>query len=644
MVELIINNKLIELPKSASVKYTKQISDIFDIANVAVSYTNTFEFEKTPANTQAMQFLGISGDRSNVPYQRNIVALKVDGFDLISEGWFIPTNTEDNYKGAVYDGMIDFFKAIENKTIGSDLDLKNFNHEKLVSTVAASFTNEYYNYIIGDYGGKNLYLEGINIDYQAPSFSVRKLWELIFSTFGFNCDYTNLGYIDGLYITYPKDTSEGQDNELIFTGVKNAYITNQYSVVGGIAEPTSEYNWDSTTIIEGSVQTDNWSFVCPETTSYFIELSIEQYAIFRRPNYKNENVATRIDVLKNGIIAGSILSDYSANFDGSERTLEFNITCSEGDVINIKTSIPASLSFRGRNYRLLEFRLNSLNFNIYKTDLGTTNLENEFKDFLIKDFIKEILWRTALTPVYNKITNTVEFRTIESRIDFANAQDLSDYFVRRTNESYTNGYGQKNIFALKKNDDTDLTGDGYLYVPNKNIDDEKILANSKIYAPDKKIVTDKWFSIKSNQYKIWQLEVKEDENFAPDTTRISYKGLSGRFYFIRKQIQTLSDGSDYKLISEKLNDEIEVPWIPVAINTNTLFEEAIYNSYSEYQKIFDNFRIHNVDLALSVDGFNALDLTRPIYIKQENAYYICNKVPFEEGQNSNAEFIKINNL
>lgn len=643
MVELIINNNLIDLPKSTNIKFTKQISDIFDIANVAVSYTTSFEFEFTPANTQAMQFLGIPGDRSYVPYQRNSARLKVDGFDLISDGWFIPLSTKENYKGNIYDGMIDFFKAIENKTIGRDLDLSNFNHEKLVSTVAASFTNEYYNYIIGDYGGKNVYLEGINIDYQAPSFSVRKLWELIFSTFGFNCDYTNLSYIDGLYITYPKDTAEGQVNELIFTGIKNAYITNQYTVNAGIGEPSSQYNWNSTIIEEGSLQPDNWRYNIPETNSYFFELSIEQYAIFRRPQYKNENVATRIDILKNGVIVGSILSDYEANFDGSERNIEFNLSCDVGDVISVRTYVPASLSFRGRDYRLLEFRLNILTFNISKTDLGTTNLENEFKDFGIKDFIKEILWRTALTPVFNKNTNTVEFKTISSRISFSNAQNLSDYFVSRDGgETYTNGYAQKNIFALKRNDDTDLTGDGYLYVPNKNIDDEKTLANSKIYAPDKKLVTEAFFSIKSNQYKIWQFEITQDN--ATEESVIKYKGLSGRFYFIRKQIQTLSDGSDYKLISEKLNDEIEVPWIPVAINTDTLFEESIYNYYAEYQKIFDNFRIHNVNLALSVDGFNAFDLTRPVYIKQENAYYICNKISFQEGENSTAEFIKINNL
>lgn len=645
MVELIINNNLIELPKSASVKYTKQISDIFDIANVAVSFTNTFEFEKTPANTQAMQFLGIPGDRSLVPYQKNNVALKVDGFDLISEGWFIPTNTNDNYKGAVYDGMIDFFKAIENKTIGKDLDLTNFNHDKLISTVIESFSNEYYTYIIGDYGGKNIYLEGINIDYQAPSFSVRKLWELIFSTFGFNCDYANLSYIDGLYITYPKDIYEGQTDELITDLEKGPYSSFEINRVAGVAQPTQFYFWDTSVISEGNL-VENWKFIIPETNSYNFDFKIEMYVVYRRSVAAGpftKNIDPEIGIYKNGVRVGSLLSSFTVYPEvGDERSLNFNLACDQGDTIEIKIAAPDNIIDQ-RSYKIWQWRHNKTSFKIAKTNLGTTRLENEFKDFLIKDFFKEILWRTGLTPVYNKLSNTVEFKTIESRIDFSNAQDLSDYYVKRTNEIYTNGYAQKNIFSFKKDDDTDFTGDGYLYVPNKNIEDEKELAKSKIYAPDKKIVTENFYSIKSNQYKIWAPEIKEDENVSPSPI-INYKGLSGRFYFIRKQTQTLPDESTYKLISEKLNDEAEVYSIPVAINTNTLFEESIYNYYSEYQKIFDNFRIHNVDLALSIDGFNAFDLTRPIYIKQENAYYICNKISFQEGENSNAEFIKINNL
>lgn len=632
----------IELPKGTNIKYTKQISDIFDLANVSCSFTNSFEFPFTPRNTQAMQQLGISGDSSNIPYIKNDAILKSNGFDLISKGWFNVASTDDNYKGSVINGMIDFFKAIENKTMGKDLNLSDFNHDKLISTVVNSFTNDYYKYIVADYGGKNLYNEGINIDYQAPSFSVRKLWELIFSTFNFNCDYTNLDYIEDLWITYPKDVFEGQMDELVASLVKGFYVSQLINLVAGVAQPTQAYSWDTSTISEGSL-IDNWKYVIPETTSYNFDLKIAMYVKYRRPGYKNENIDPEVHILKNGISVGAILSPFTTYPEvGDERTLNFNLTCDQGDIIEVRIYAPANQTFRGRSYRCYEWHHDHTFLDISKTDLGTVRLENELKDFLIKDFIKEILWRTGLTPIYEYETNTVKFITLNSRLDFDNAQDLSNSFVKRGPETYQNDYAQKNVFALKKNDDTDLTGDGYLYVYNRNLEDEKTLVNSKIYAPDKKIVTDNWFEIKTNQYKIWQLEIKEDENFDPEA-RINYKGLSGRFYFIRKILQDRW-GLGYTFTSQKLNDAQDVDQIYTAINTNTLFEEAIYNNYAEYQKIFTNFRIHNIELVLTENDFIGLDLTKPVFFKQENAYYICNKIPYEEGSNSTGEFIKINKL
>jgi len=638
MVELIINGNQIELPASTNIKYTKQISDIFDLAQVTCSSTNSFEFEKSPKNSQAMQQLGISGDSSQVPYIKNNAQLKVNGFDLVSQGWFNVSGTDSNYKGSILNGMVDFFKAIENKTMGKDLDLSNFNHEKLLTTVVDSFTNDYYKYIIADYGGKVLFEDGINIDYLAPSFSVRKLWELIFSTFNFNCDYTNLSYLDGLYITYPKEVSQGQVNETVATLIRNFFASQSIVHSGGNSYWGIDLRqWNSSTIIEGSL-IDNWKYMIPETTSYNFDLTSEMYVIYRRPSKANRNTNPRVDILKNGVVIGSILSDFITDVAGigDERLLNFNLQCNAGDIIEMVVSAPDGLQINGNFYRSYEWRHNNTNFVISKTDLGTTILENELKDFLIKDFIKEQLWRTGLTPILNKETNTVEFITLDSRIDFDNAQDLSHTFIERTGEIYTNDYAQKNIFKLKNNVDTDNQGDGFLYVPNKNIDDEKIIAQSKIYAPDKKIVTEFINGVTTNQYKIWEAEPKDNNG----VVEINYKGLSGRFYFIRY----FDQAGSFKIISEILNDETVVSSIPVGINTNTLFEEAVYNNYSEYQKIFINFRVHNISMALTENDFVGLDLTKPVFFKQENAYYICNKVPFAESEKSIGEFVKINKV
>jgi hypothetical protein len=644
MVELIINDIAIELPEGTEIKYTKQISDIFDIAKTAVSFTNSFEFDKTPENTQAMQQLGISGDTSNVPYQKNTTQLKVDGFDLVSQGWFNVLGTNQRYKGSILDGMVDFFRAIENKTMGNDLDLSNFEHQKTMENVIASWTNDYYRYLLADYGGKNFWDDGINIDYQTPSFSVRKLWELIFSTFGFNCDFTNLDYINNLYITYPKDVTDNTVTQYeIADLLKNAYFSYDAIVVGDTIEQVAAVRqWSSSLISEGSLLPDGIGYSVPDTSSYTFEITNESYVTYGRSGRANRSISPSVYVLKNGVVIDSIISDY-ADSAGEERTKTFVYPCDAGDVITVKLVAPRRIRRRPldnkppfRMYGFRYWRNKNTQLKVYKSDLGTTVLKNELKDFSIKDFIKEMLWRTGLTPIYNFETNTVEFKTLDSRVHFDDAQDLSHAFVSRDGEIYTNGYAQKNIFALKKNNDLDETGDGFLYVQNANLEDYKTIVQSKIYGADKSALTP-FGGFSSNQYKIWEAETSLDED---DNIIIDYKGLSGRFYFVRSEPII----GARKITSEKLNDSEIVASFMTATNENTLFEEAISNNYQEYQRIFNNFRIHNIRLALTVNDFIGLDLTRPVFFKQENAYYICSKVPFEEGKQSSGEFIKINKV
>lgn len=635
MVELIINGNKLELPSRTQIKYTKQISDILDLANVSCSYTNSFTFDKTPNNSETMQQAGISGDSSLVPYQRNNAVLKEDGFDLISKGWFSLQSTEERYKGSVIDGMIDFFKAIENKTLGLDLDLSNFEHTKNLNTVIASFTNDYYKYLIADYGGKTAYNNGINIDYLAPSFSVRKIWELIFSTFGFQFDNTNLSYLDNLFLTYPKDIAETQVYELIAEAVRNPYISNSRVASGQFCEPVSNYYWSTTSFTEG-IFLDNWKYRIPESSSYNFKLDIEMYATYRRGGYYDRRLDVSVYLLKNGLEIGTLLSDYNEGDNvGQERSLDFNLGCEAGDIIEIKIRALNRRDFRGKYFQMYEWRHNKTELKISKANLGSTTLGNELKDFQIKDFIKEIIWRTGLTPVSNSENNTIYFYTLDSRVDFSNAQDFSHCFVERKSELYQNDYAQKNRFRLKRDIETDTSGDGYLFVNNVNLPDEKTIVQSKIYAPDNKIITSLG-DFNTNQYKIWETETKEND----DVIEVSYKGLSGRFYFIRKS----EANGTFKLTSEKLSDEETVNYVPYANNINTVFEEAVYNNYAEYQKIFNNFRIHNIDLAMSLNDFIGADLTKPFYFKQENAYYICNRLTYQEGEKSTGEFIKINKV
>lgn len=646
MVELIINGTGIDLPKDTSIKFTKQIADIFDIASVSVSHTNSFEFEKTPNNTIVMQQLGMSGDSSLIPYKLNIAVLKSYGFDVVSKGRFNIASTDENYKGSVISGMADFFKAIENKTIGIDLDLSNFNHEKDINSFLSSWTNEYYKYLVADYGGKNYLEAAINIDYQAPSFSVKKIWELIFQTFGFNCNYTNLDYINNLWISYPKDTADSGTETLIATLGKGNYVDNRLKVVGDLVTTFPDrLAWDTSVITEGTV-VGGWNFIVPKTGSYKITLSVEMYMKWKFRFHKNRyrNFDNNVEITVNGNVVESLIVS-GEETEGAERFLEIVIYLQSGDSVglNVFTRLWNYISENGIPF---EWHHNKTTFKIYKTNLGVVNLGSEFKDFSIKDFIKEILWRTGLTPVYNLETNTVDFYTLDSRLDFSNAIDMSDTFVNRESELYTNGYAQKNSFKLKADNESDVKkGDGYLYVNNSNISDEKTLVQSKLYSPDLGIENtffgeDGLEYFKTSKYKIWDSETSINKS---DEIEVKYKGLTGRYFFLRSKLEY----GYYKFTSEKLNQstsEDTLLFFYSADYKDTLFDTSIFKNYKGYQKILNNFRVHTIKQLLTLDDFNKIDMVNPVYFRQENAYYICNKVSFDEGKETTNEYIKINKL
>ncbi len=112
MVELVVNGETIELDDLTRIKYTAQISDIFDIAKVKSSCTNSFTAPKTSNNVRILKGLGLTGSTSNTPYEKVPVTVKENGFDVIVNGWLNIKETTDRYVLAVIDGAIDFYKDI----------------------------------------------------------------------------------------------------------------------------------------------------------------------------------------------------------------------------------------------------------------------------------------------------------------------------------------------------------------------------------------------------------------------------------------------------------------------------------------------------------------------------------------------------
>lgn len=612
MVELIANDSNIDLGKaSKEIKYTIQKADIFDLAKVSNSYTNSFSVDKSPINTQTFEGLAIVGDVSNAPYDKINAVLRYYGLDVIRNGWLNITETSDKYKLSIIDGMIDFFKAIENKTLGTDLDLTNFKHEKTPTNIVNSFNNEYYTYLFADYGGlNNLPLNKINLDFQVPSFSVKKLFYLIFSTFGYTCNSQEMeDFITNLWITNPTPpTYVSTSDDLYATLFRGIYQTES---------PNYNAPWSTSVITNGSL-INNFGFIVPESGAYNIFISNESYSYFFGGAIKRNLVS----VLKNGI---KILEFESDPF--AEVSQEISIICNVGDIISY------SIRKKSGGTNWLYIRSKSVNMRIYKINQGVVNLSKNLEKLKITDFFKELLNRTGLIPTLNPDSNSVSFIHISEKIDTSNYTDWSEKFVQRKKEIYIVGnYAQQNYFKMKYNDGEIENQDGIIKVINRNIAEEKTLFQSIIYAPNSGVSFID--NLEVPRLQMYQSEVKEQAG----VLEVEYKNLDNRFYFVRKKNVT----GTFTLKSIEIAFEQTVSNINIASIERTLLGELLFLNFSEYEKIFNKFKTHEIELSLSVNDILSLNFDNPYYFEQEKQFYILNKVTYQEGKLSIGEFVRIN--
>lgn len=648
MVELILNGKPIELlRKGQQIKYNRQIADIFDIASVSSSYTNSFTIPKTPNNTEVFEQLSIVGDQSTIPYTKIPVTVRNNGFDLITNGWLNVQSTAEDYKCSIIDGMVDFFKMIENKTIGVDLDLSNFEHTKSMESIVDSFDNEYYNYIVADFGASNYIINffpfqhAINIDYLVPSFSVKKILELIFSTFGYTYESIEMdSFIDGLFITYPTPPLfDTLDEDIIGSFVKDFWTSTEIVNSGDKFYVVSENNWDNYTVEKGEV-VNNLNYILENTSNYNMKFSIEAYARYYSPFIGSQYKPCRFQIIKNN----QVIYEISTNpFEAVD--VDFNFFAQSGDSLSWQLFVNENSYIvnrfgTDRTLTLRNFSCNKITMQVYEISSDDVILSDAFKSFKIKDFFKELLYRTGLTPFADNIEKKITFISISQRIDTSNAIDWSDKYVRRKNEIYLkNSYAQRNIFKMKYNEGMENENDGILNVNNKNIDEEKILATSLIYSPIEGFTSFRPTNGDRVSTPVLPMFTKEVNTEEDGSLKIDYKKLDNRFYFIRRN--TVTD-RQWVFKSQIVPDEETVNQIHFATTERTLLGQLIAENFTDYEMIFDNFRAHEIELALGLEDILNLDLTRPYYFKQEAGYYILNKLPYQDGETTTGEFVRIN--
>ncbi len=448
-MRLFILGQEIELKDDGKLAQTKQVNDILSLSTRQTNYTNSFSIPRTAKNIRTFEGLGIIGNNSNVPYQKNVASLFNDaGECFVFEGWAIISDTAKDFKCNIYDGNLEIYKVIENKTL-ADLNLTALSHSKTLSEVQSTFLDaKPYKYIIADYNGEAMYdTNKINIDYLVPSVKVSWLVSQIetYSGFTFNGGFkTNPDFLN-LYMTYPKGTP-------IDLGTLEVY-----NIIGGLTAGL------------GLTLTAGVGFIATKPIVLFCDLKDHPNGTYSvtRNNYHTSGT----------------------------------ITLNTGDVLatTFKNTLTGVITDTFENGFEIITKYNSLNIDFL----------DELKGFTMRDFLNEIVWRFGLTLFKEKYSNVYEFKSISEITNFENTIDWSSKFVSKEGEKYIFGsYAQNNWMRYKYNDDNENHNDGFLEIDNKNLDDHKTIIPSKIYSPDFSMSENLGFTTKI--YRLWNKEVKDN--------------------------------------------------------------------------------------------------------------------------------------
>lgn len=623
ITQIFFNGISLDLYPDKKLKYNIQANDIAEVKDRQATYTTSYSIPKTSRNVQILGGLGIPSDTSPYPYQKPDCMACIDGFPIMVKGWINIKETTDEYKVYLYSGVIEFFKAIETKTLGADLNLSEINHAKSLASVIASFTNPNYRYLIADYNGLTHFGtngDTINIDYLVPSVNVRYLWDKIHNTYGFT--YTGAIFdsakFNNLWITYPKPIRV--DNKTL---KKEA---NGFQNITKVNVNTSDPNNWYRQLISGDLDL-NKSFTIPETGDYMIIFEADINV-----TYDNGTTLTYYASVNEEAVP---FSQRSHRLIGSFPHISQHVRTETILHLN-QNDIISFYSFLWMSNGVINWRTD-FNIKIYKFDQGTASFTDELATFKITDFMKDILNVFGLTPFTDEHSKNIDYLLMSERVVSAEVEDWTDKYIERVGETYVyNNYAQRNNFKFQYNDKEGDFNDGAIAINNLNLKETDEAFKSKMYSPEKYPSSFYFGSIGNRDvrvYKIYDKEVK-DEN---GTQTINYKDLDKRFHYVKSN----TINTTVKIGSKSLNTVQTVNAVPFADFSGLTWRELINTFYPDFGKILNDARIHIINLNLHPADVFLLNLKKLYYFAQEQQYYIINKITYDGDDTTKGEFVRV---
>ena len=621
-----INLKGNRIPVEGEMSYNFHSADITDVQVSKSNYTSAFKIPRIEEVKRLFNGLGIAGDVSTTAYTSHDVSVMEEGIEVYKGVLVILKSDRYYYHCSVIAGTKEFFKTIEG-TAFSDLEINEIVHPKSVNQVRNGLTASNNNplaYFLANFGGlpnfvrdENLYL---NIDYLSPAISVQYLLDKAFEFAGFEYEIpldvqnridpqSSINEIERIVFPYPPYLEAGADGVVVARGRK---LNSSGSILSN-GEFADYKSFDQITSTQQYFSTqDNWKFVCNEAGEYILDFPFFRVVAL--------SATTKGTVICRIYRNGSEIGNFSYDDDADEPTNVYRtaVTLNVGDVIDI------SLHAEGLGSIARFYGIEEINFSILSAEIDSDSREDIF-GLDLTTFIKEFCFRFGLLPTQPE-KNKIKFIQISDLVNTENALDWSDKYNARVEESYDNGFAINNYLKHKYSDEVVDNMDAVYISENKNLKLSEDFIASAFYAPNGlSWVNTGVETIQSYVYPIYEVS-------SGDRAK-----TNKRYMFT----STYKDRIAFRLGSGTLPG---FSYVPDGIIVNV----ANYNAYfktNEYWRVLEYFmkspRKINIELNLSLLDIMELDLSRPYYFKQENAYFIIKNLKFSREKIATAECIRL---
>ncbi|WP_294822641.1 hypothetical protein [uncultured Flavobacterium sp.] len=642
-IVLYIRGQRADTDAGSVIAQTLQINDIASIQGRNASYTNTFRLPKTANNARIMNFMSLAGNNASLQYEKNECSLysAETGQCFIYKGWATITDGGEHYNVLVVSGIVDFYKAIENKTLSEIVVPEHVTHTKSIGAVTASWGgsfNKPYRYILADYNGDtgNTQDNVVNIDYLVPSVRVKYLWERLFEQFGFTFSGSvfDTQAFENLWMTFPKGLKTSESETLIFEATEFAY---PFSTNGLHRRHYLKYQQAAVNTMAPA--TLNTHLRPGQAGSYRVEVSgsidsrqlYGSLALLKSKLYLGKNSE---GLVPHGVAELDFILDKIEPNQDFEASKVVNLGANDSICILVKQATGTS-----SNHGFSLFPGDTeLTVKIFRQEQSSIDFGSALIDFPVKDFVNEIVNRFGLTIYPDNVTGSYSFLTLQEVLQGAEMADWSAKLVKKISENYIYGsYAARNWFRYNYNDKEESHNDWFLEVSNVNLPDSRDAFKSKIYSPESLYNSVSYLNRNSNVYKLWDKEPATDPETGEDLTK--YKALDKRYYLMRAEDQWGQLSMQSKILEQQ--QPYYGPYL-VESYWKLPFYDIMQDYYAPLRRVLDTSMIVTAELWLTASDICDFDFKKLYYFEQFSNYFLVNKINnFIPGKPAKVELVRV---